>query len=1210
MNNDRKPLARLKSLELQGYKTFASKSRFEFGPSVTTIIGPNGSGKSNIADSIRWVLGEQSYSLLRGKKTEDMIFSGSETRPRASMASATITFDNSDGWLPIDFNEVSIGRRAYRDSTNEYWLNGQRVRLRDVSEILAKCGLGQRTYTIIGQGLVDTALSLKAEERRGLFEEAAGIGLYRTRRGETLRRLDTTRRNIERVLDILSELRPRFRSLERQARRAKDYKQVQIDLRQALRVWYGYEWYHLQGIIASSTEKSVAVSTERDKLRREQSDIMKRLSGIRGNVGQLRYKLHESSQDLSELYSERESRGRRLAVNGERIRWLEEQSIVLQTELDALQRTDDEFAAQLPEMETAVDHARAAFDRAEAEFKNLEAAGVLTKGQRAALEKKSQETRESLEILVEKRAEWSTRLSQYDEQVQNLTTRIGSQQAHITGSEKKFNQEQEQLSSTRAELAQVRTAESDAQQALKQARQATNELEVQLKQQNRQLRDVESRKSSLEARHEVLKRLPTDDGAAEDHLIKAAEVGKLTGLGGRFAAGISIETRFTAAIYAALGDFNSGLTFEGERGLQAAIDLLDKEAKSGRAALLPKAGYKPEKLLKQPSGTGCLGNAAELVSTEESMQPLVQLLLGQVLVAEDRTAARSLAGSLPAHARIVTLNGDIFFPDGRVLLGRGARVVESRKVREKVEKDLARVTEEHARHLTDRDQAAAALEKAHATREACRTQLHESQQLFQNARLQVKQHELSAQDAEREFKRQQSAIHRNEEQIKQNLHDREQFEARGVDFDAQRATLRQTLESIRKRIRTEDSIVQMVQAEAELDVARRDLVQVRNQVSDLKTRRQETAADVDQRQQKLQGSRTELETLQVQQVQAEQDLQHSEEKLARLNEKNQTSEEGLRAAEAERAELEGRENELRRTMQEIERRYSTAQIELARREEELSSLKRRIEDDFGLVTFEPQQGIVNQDPLPFDGLVQRLPRVKELPENLQSQVQSLKAQLRRIGAINPEAQQEYEEVDQRIVFMDTQIEDLQQAEQHLQEVIAELDLLMEREFRKTFDEVALAFKDTFSRLFGGGGAKLTLTNPDDVNNSGIDIEARLPGKREQGLAMLSGGERSLTACALVFALLRVAPTPFCVLDEVDAMLDETNVVRFREMLTELSKTTQFIVITHNRQTVQAAEIVYGVSMGGDSATRVISLKLDEAARHIEEEEPVAEKLSS
>ncbi|HEX9018647.1 MAG TPA: AAA family ATPase, partial [Anaerolineaceae bacterium] len=279
---------RLKSLELHGYKTFASRTLFEFPGDITAVVGPNGSGKSNIADSLRWVLGEQSYTLLRGRKTEDMIFSGSEMRPRAGMASATITFSNEDGWLPIDFNEVSITRRAYRDGQNEYLLNGQRVRLKEISELLARSGLAERTYTIIGQGLVDAALSLKPEERRKFFEEAAGIGLYRGRREEALNRLDQTRRNLERVLDILSELEPRLGSLEKQARRAIEYDRIRADLRLLLRDWYGYHWHRLQLEVIHAREVVKIQESRLERARERQSEVEVQIDDLRDKLQALR----------------------------------------------------------------------------------------------------------------------------------------------------------------------------------------------------------------------------------------------------------------------------------------------------------------------------------------------------------------------------------------------------------------------------------------------------------------------------------------------------------------------------------------------------------------------------------------------------------------------------------------------------------------------------------------------------------------------------------------------------------------------------------------------------------------------------------------------------------------------------------------------------------------------------------------------------------
>ena len=325
--------ARLRSLELQGYKTFAARTVFEFADSITAIVGPNGSGKSNIADALRWVLGEQSYSLLRGKKTEDMIFAGSEQRSRAGMASATILFDNSDDWLPIDYSEVAVARRAYRDGQNEYLLNGQRVRLRDVSELLSESGLAERTYTIIGQGLVDAALALKAEERRRLFEEAAGIGLHRSRREEAVRRLDVTQRNLDRVQDILAELRPRVRSLERQARRAEEYEQIKADLRQVLREWHGYHWHRAQRELSEARRKAKRQEITLESTRQAQANYHQKLRSLRSRVQEIREQLSSHHRESSQLHNQREEVNRQLAVLDERQRSLAELRRNLQTDL-------------------------------------------------------------------------------------------------------------------------------------------------------------------------------------------------------------------------------------------------------------------------------------------------------------------------------------------------------------------------------------------------------------------------------------------------------------------------------------------------------------------------------------------------------------------------------------------------------------------------------------------------------------------------------------------------------------------------------------------------------------------------------------------------------------------------------------------------------------------------------------------------------------
>jgi chromosome segregation protein len=351
---------RLKSLELHGYKTFASRTLFEFADGITAIVGPNGSGKSNFADSLRWVLGEQSASLLRAKKTEDMIFSGSEQRPRSGMASVTITFDNTSGWLPVDFSEVAVTRRAYRDGHNEYLLNGQTVRLKDINELLAQSGLSERTYTILGQGMVDASLALKADERRRLFEEAAGIGLYRSRREEALRRLENTQRNLERVLDILAELEPRLRGLERQARRAQEYLQVQADLKVILREWYGYHWHRSQKDLTEVQEIARQQEAKLIEARERFHSLTDGFGTMRTRLFDLRARLNEWHRQSGALHNQRETISRELAVLEERRRSLTESRQTAQAEHERL--ADEERAAR-----ERVEEARVELERIQAE---------------------------------------------------------------------------------------------------------------------------------------------------------------------------------------------------------------------------------------------------------------------------------------------------------------------------------------------------------------------------------------------------------------------------------------------------------------------------------------------------------------------------------------------------------------------------------------------------------------------------------------------------------------------------------------------------------------------------------------------------------------------------------------------------------------------------------------------------------------------------
>jgi chromosome segregation protein len=1186
-------LARLTSLELQGYKTFAPKTRFAFAPAVTAVVGPNGSGKSNIADAIRWVLGEQSYSLLRGKKTEDMIFNGSEARPKASMAAATITFDNSDGWLPIDFSEVTVGRRAYRDGQNEYLINGQKVRLRDVSEMLAESGLAQRTYTVIGQGLVDAALSLRAEERRQLFEEAAGIGLYRGRREEAVRRLENTRRNLERVRDILAELRPRLRSLERQSQRARDYEQVKEDLKGSLRLWYGFHWDRMQRIVGDARRSAQEQADERQTLHKKQDEVDETLSATRATIAGLRQKLQSWTGEANELYGRREQLGRQLAVLNERIGWLDEQRELMQSELDSLEQ---EHATLAKAVEVSRDELTARQAEVEALEREAGSDGGATLRDQRQFDQEIGQIRRELEALAARGAAWTTRQEQLNDRRQQLSDGLRAVRSTRQAAERAVEE-------ARSELERVgKTAEAAAEEVdeldahLGALRKQLGELIKQRDKTQQSVSNHQEKQARFQAKLAAMVEMAEGTLAGSRALLEAGERGEVAGITGRLASLLKIPPKYRLALLTALGERIAGLAIDDIGNLEASLAFLEAQSSIGRTVLIPSwpSGASPR--LDPPADDGVIGNAADLISGKTEAAALTDRLLSQTWVVRDRKTAIRLRQERDTEAALVTEAGELFLADGTVIVGQPI-LGPDRHDHESLEAELASVEkklEEGREELKDLE---GALQELRSQIETSESDLSAARRSLMQAEEQRRQSELSRGERQARLEAPVAREAELEAELAKVAVLRSQLTSEGEAFEEQRGRLERSLARVEREAEL-GPVASDADLRARWESARATQQEAAARLADRQRRLEALTEDVESWQVRLSDSQHERASKAAELESAEERSKEIEASLAERRADLDPAEQALKRAEEQRAELEKAESRLRIELQVAENRHSEAQVELARREEELLGLKRRIEDDFGLVAYEYDEGMTGQETLPLEGLVERLPNVDELPADLETQVKRLRAQLRRMGSINPEAQQEYEEVKQRVEFMTTQVDDLRKAESQIQEVIVELDVIMAREFRKTFDEVAVAFKETFSQLFGGGAARLELTNPDDPNESGIEIEARLPGKREQGLAVLSGGERSLTACALVFALLKVSPTPFCVLDEVDAMLDEANVSRFCDQLEGLTENTQFIVITHNRQTVQVAQAVYGISMRPDSTSKVISLDLDEAAQEV------------
>jgi chromosome segregation protein len=1198
----------LKSLELHGYKTFASRTPFEFPGMVTAVVGPNGSGKSNIADSLRWVLGEQSYSLLRGRKTEDMIFSGSEQRTRAGMASATVVFNNDNGWLPIDFSEVSITRRAYRDGQNEYLLNGQKVRLKEISELLAQSGLAERTYTIIGQGLVDAALSLKPEERRRFFEEAAGIGLFRARREEALGRLDSTRRNLERVLDILTELEPRLQSLEKQARRAVEYEQIRADLRVLLRDWYGYHWHRTQQELVHA-QQVLRVQEERvQQTRQAQAEVEAHASSARASLQELRGELNAWHNQSAGLHTQREQISRTLAVLDERQRSLLNQQQNTRSDLARLEEEqkarNDRLADLDEERERNQLELKEAEGRVSAARKNLEA----RQAERGQLEAKLRDLRRAQVAAETRQVQLKAHRDELSTRVETLRGNQRGLQQAITRDAEDLKRAQERLATWAKNRTLAEEEQKRADEALRGLRQNLSALDEQRRKAQEERARLETERARSAAQLEVVEQAERSmSGLAEGarFLLQEVRQGRLKGSYRALSSGLIVPVELETAVAAALGEYLDSVLLEAGSDLDSALATLTRGDR-GRAVLIPLAQIRPLEALAAVQQDGVLGVAADLVQAVGLAGQAAQILLGQVLVVRDRQVALRVVGAIPVSARVVTLQGEVFLGSGVIIAGRDqkgantAAIGRARKIQE-----LQTVVREQDGRLEGMraalKQLEGGVEKERAkekeldglARQAAQTTARTNQS-HQQAVLEVEQVRQKHEFQTRQLIGLDGQIQKAEAEIAQS---QQEMDSNGQKVSELNEQIREQNRGI-ANLPLEEHQTELVHWNTAVAVAGRAVREadrrLLEQAESISTAKKQADA-LQARLVESQAGQARLEAEKADSLARERELNA---KIEALRVQIDPSEVRLTELEKTAAQIQEALTAAQQATAIAERHATQSQLELSRYRENLESLRRKVEDDFGFVAFDYNAEVSGPTPLPLEGMVEQLPRLLELPPDLDDNINRQRSVLRRMGVINPEVRSEYESVKERFHFLTNQVADLKKADIDLRQVIAELDELMKREFRRTFDAVAAQFKVMFNRLFGGGTARLILTDAESTADMGIDIEARLPGRRDQGLSLLSGGERSLTAVALIFSLLKVSPTPFCVMDEVDAMLDEANVGRFRDLLMELAKTTQFILITHNRNTVQAADVIYGVTMGRDSASQVISLRLDELSEEM------------
>ncbi len=1191
---------RLKTLEVQGYKSFANKSVFRFDEGITAVVGPNGSGKSNVSDAIRWVLGEQSYSSLRGQRTSDMIFAGSGNRAKMGMASVSIVLDNSDGSLPLDFNEVTISRRAYRSGENEYLINNNKVRLKDVAEVLARGGLARQTYTSIGQGTIDRALSLRAEERRQLFEEAAGTTYHHQRRIATLKKLDETHGNLLRVHDITKEIEPRLKRLERQAEKVEKHSIISLHLKGLLKVWYGYQWQQQQESLHLA-KLSADASTERLNEYRQRVDTLEsQIKTLRARQSDIRAELGGWHTESSHLYRQAENLKRDLAVGEERAKQLAAQREEFIEEIHLL---DEQLQVQQELVNQArqnLDEITKAHQNAQNALKNAQENLNSHQQERNTLLHQEKQARQKLERTAHAITDKQSRLKQLAERQAELAQEKEAQRAKIGQLSARYAESEAALQAAQSRLAKLDKKRIELETTTQESQSALQKLQDDAQNLNAQVSEKEKTLASLQARQDLLGKLRGDMSGYFQGVKAVLQNKSLSGVRGTVAQLMQVPADLETAFEMALGGKLQDLVVESWSDAEKAIAYL-KKTRAGRATFIPLDRIRPQKAIKVPKTEGMLGLATNLVKFDAKNRAAFESVLNRLLITADLPAAKKAFDKLDGGFKIATRSGEITHSGGSITGGearnkqQGGILGREREWRE-LPTQIAKITADIDSLKNKLSDNAAEQKKLRGRLGALLEDTSVVTRDLVAIEKTIAQHEKTLADLTRQLQWQKELQDKSNLELEGNQNREKtltaEIETLNIEKQAAQSEIAELVNKI-SQFSAENLQAALSDARSKLALSQekrqnqqsllRTYTQSLNQFQSQRESRQgRISALANQREALL----TRLETQTKEHASLLDAIKNYTEKIA-------PAEAMLSELENEQLAKENEEAKQREHLRRAETDNHQHMLELARRQDDINLLQRQIEDDFGLVQFNLSHEQIGQPVLPIQSIVTDLPVIESVPEGIDEDIRRLKVQLRQLGNINFDAPNEYQELQERYDFLSTQMTDLENASADLKEVINELDRIIEESFTKTFEAVAIEFQSYFKILFGGGEAQLNLTIPDDITHTGVEIIARPPGKRAQSLELLSGGERSLTAQALIFALLKISPTPYCVFDEVDAMLDEANVDRFRKALLELSKDIQFIVITHNRKTIEIADTVYGISMGNDAVSRVVSLRLED-----------------
>lgn len=1183
---------KLKKLELYGFKSFAQRTEIVFDEGITGIVGPNGSGKSNIGDAVRWVLGEQSAKTLRGASMSDVIFNGTQKRKPLSYCEVSLVFDNDDHALAMEAAEVMVTRRVYRNGESEYYLNRTACRLKDVVDLFRDTGIGKEGYSIIGQGRIDEILSRKSEDRRQVFEEAAGIVKFKARKEEADKKLQRTLENLERVDDILDELTKRVKPLEEQSRNARVYLELSTELKdldlnlflirsdraRARLSELESELLTVQTILADTESNLTDKTTRRDETQNRIDQLEEAITKARTELMECAEHVHESQKKISALQSRRETR----SENRQRIVREQEEA---QERLAEIEKDHVRIQADVEKQHSLIADAeqilRATQEAAEkAQAKEKEADAALETQKAAVIDQMNRlsDVRNDKTRLNTMQAQMETRLTEIEESSGALQEQEAALREALTAVEKQLETENQHQQQCQEKLAQARQASDEADTAYANLR-----------------ADVEKQSADMQAaasRHNVLTEMTRDMEGYNMAVRRAMTYAKqrgLTGVKGVLAQLMTVPQAYETAIDMALGAAQQNIVTDTEETAKELINYL-RQNRLGRATFLPMSAIRGKTLygnernaLKLP---GCLGVASELVQCAPEYRGIVENLLGRTVIADnlDHGIPIMRAGN---HAfRLVTLEGDVMHSGGSMTGGSAQSKVSNLLSRERELKELT-----------------AKLQTGRAELDKCRQELTQRQQTAQEKRQKVS-------DAVNALHQQEIAVAREQARRESVSADLNTHLQRMQETEQARVQLHQSLEDIRQQLETiehqrtgaqgdqsamEQKTIEMqnalVKARAEAS-AENDRLMVRTlQLSDLRhglsdLERDEAHAQQDQAQILREQERREQLLHEMDELDAidENDMKREEAESARRQKEQLRQESAAQAIEQRRSQAQSDLRDILSDMENLHEAYNRdseklhkTELAKARIEGDQKNLQNRIWDTYKLT----YAGAEEFRRTPFD------------EKESDCRAAELQGQIRALGTVNVGAVEEYAETKARVDDLTAQQQDLKRAEMDLRELIERLLIQMRSTFVENFSKMQGYFAETFTRLFGGGHAELKLMDPDDPLNCGIEVNAQPPGKKLQLLSLLSGGERALTAIAILFAMLKLKPTPFCILDEIEAALDDANIGYYADYLKEYSKGTQFIVVTHRKGTMERCNSLFGVAMEEQGVSRMVSVSLQD-----------------